>query len=64
MKSLPARRKDGLCVDCGVRGAETNDGRFCRKCLRVRIRKENYIPWTPYRTPDQKQARDFDADNR
>lgn len=40
---LPQPRSDGLCVDCEKRPSETNDGRFCRPCLRKRIDHENPI---------------------
>jgi len=33
-------REDGLCADCIKNKAVTNDGRFCKSCLRKRIREE------------------------
>jgi hypothetical protein len=36
-ENLPDPRKDGMCCDCEKKFAETNDGRFCRGCLRRRI---------------------------
>ncbi len=37
MSDLPKPRRDGRCCDCEARPAETQDRRFCRKCLRTRI---------------------------
>ncbi len=31
---LPDPRKDGRCCDCAQRQAVTDDGRFCRACLK------------------------------
>lgn len=31
---LPEPRADGLCAQCKCRNAKTQDGRFCRPCLR------------------------------
>ena len=36
---------DGLCCMCVEKKAATNDGRFCRSCLRRRIREENPETW-------------------
>jgi hypothetical protein len=41
--NLPEARCDGRCVDCEQNTAVTTDKRFCLKCLRARIRNENYI---------------------
>ena len=38
---LPDPREDGQCCDCYSKAAETNDGRFCKACLRKRIKAEN-----------------------
>lgn len=43
MGEQPSVRGDGFCCDCGVKPAETNDKRFCKKCLRRRIRDNNPI---------------------
>jgi hypothetical protein len=57
---LPSPRRDGKCVDCVTKIAETNDLRFCVWCLRKRIEYENPIPYTKPRTKDQKQAYEGD----
>lgn len=38
---LPSPRKDRRCVDCLTREAETRCGRFCKKCLKARVRGDN-----------------------
>jgi hypothetical protein len=43
MPDLPDPRPDGKCVDCNHLEAVTNDNRFCRKCLRRRIKDETPI---------------------
>lgn len=42
--NLPDPRKDGQCCDCGSKPAETNDRRFCKACLRKRIKAETPDP--------------------
>ena len=59
-EELPKLRQDGLCADCGKYPAVTNDGLFCLACLRKRIKDENPIPYTKFRTSEQKQAPEFD----
>jgi len=45
--TLPNAREDGICCDCCEKPAETQDGRFCKKCLRKIICQENPIPIVP-----------------
>ena len=40
MESVLMARRDGLCIDCEKKPAETNDGMFCRSCIRDRIKKQ------------------------
>jgi len=37
---LPDPRPDGMCAECGEREAKTNDGRFCKKCIGLRLLNE------------------------
>lgn len=57
---LPDPRDDGKCSDCTTADAETRDGRFCKKCLRVRINRSNWIVNAKPRRSDQKQALEND----
>jgi len=38
---LPSPRVDGLCCDCTRKQAKTVDRRFCKKCLKRRVGREN-----------------------
>jgi hypothetical protein len=40
---IPDPREDGLCADCMDREAVTTDGRFCKACLKRRVKHENPI---------------------
>ena len=35
MNDLPDARQDGQCTMCVKKPAETKDGRFCARCLRL-----------------------------
>jgi hypothetical protein len=37
MTELPEPRRDGICCDCLDKPAVTNDGRWCKACLKRRI---------------------------
>lgn len=54
-----------MCADCGAKPAVTNDKRFCGKCLKRRVARDN--PGSGWghvgagRTPDQRESPDEDA---
>ena len=60
---LPEPRDDGKCADCGTIDAVTRDQRFCKKCLKRRVRYDNPMIGCykgKYRTADHKQDQDRD----
>ena len=63
MTSLPDARRDGLCSDCLDKDAETRDGRFCKKCLKVRIIADNPGKTRPTHLPPERRH-SFVSDDR
>lgn len=59
MNDLPDARPDGQCTMCVKKPAETKDGRFCARCLRLFLYRLNPDPkpmpsehkWRPSRSP-------------
>lgn len=61
MIDLVEARDDGLCGRCKKRQARTTDGRYCLKCLRWLLKRDNPVQ---YREPDEEEIDDdFDFDN-
>ena len=40
MTGMPGPRPDGMCAECVKQEAETNDGRFCKKCIKMILLNE------------------------
>ena len=40
MTGMPDPRPDGMCAECVKQEAETNDGRFCKKCIKIILLNE------------------------
>lgn len=40
MTGMPDPRPDGMCAECVKQEAETNDGRFCKKCIKMILLNE------------------------
>jgi len=56
--NLPNKRKDDLCCDCMKNLAVTNDGRWCKKCIKTRIKEKFPIiyKYQPYRDRGAQQS--------
>lgn len=40
MEPVLTARRDGLCVDCEKKPAETNDGMYCQSCIKKLIKRQ------------------------